>query len=66
MDILKNTPIENAKVKIISTNNQVLAEGVTDQRENLLFQNNDKMMYVLVEKWRGKIYFKIWRFKTFL
>ena len=54
MDILKNTPIENAKVKIISTNNQVLAEGVTDSKGEFLFPNNDKMMYTLVESGEEK------------
>ena len=54
MDILKNTPIENAKVKIISTNNQVLAEGVTDSKGEFSFPNNDKMMYALVENGEEK------------
>ena len=54
MDILKNTPIENAKVKIISTNNQILAEGVTDSKGEFLFPNNDKMMYALVENGEEK------------
>ena len=50
MDILKNTPVKNAEVKLISVNNQVLQEGKTDSRGEIVFKNYDKMMYVLAEK----------------
>lgn len=50
MDILKNTPVKNAEVKLISINNQVLQEGKTNSRGEIVFKNYDKMMYVLAEK----------------
>ena len=50
MDILKNTPVKNAEVKLISVNNQVLQEGKTDSKGEIVFKNYDKMMYVLAEK----------------
>ena len=50
MDILKNTPIKNADVKLVSLNNQVLQEGKTDSRGEFAFKNYDNMMYVLAEK----------------
>ena len=50
MDILKNTPVKNAEVKLISVNNQVLQEGKTDSRGEIVFKNYHKMMYVLAEK----------------
>ena len=54
MDILKNTPVEKAKVKIISNNNQILAEGITNSRGEFEFLNNDKNMYALVENGEEK------------
>lgn len=50
MGILKNTPVKNAEVKLISVNNQVLQEGKTDSKGEIVFKNYDKMMYVLAEK----------------
>lgn len=50
MDILKNTPVKNVEVKLISVNNQVLQEGKTDSRGEIIFKNYGKMMYVLAEK----------------
>ena len=50
MDILKNTPVKNAEVKLISVNNQVLQEGKTNSRGEIVFKNYHKMMYVLAEK----------------
>ena len=50
VDILKNEPMKNADIKIISLNNQVIAEGKTDAKGEFKFDKTDNMMYVLAEK----------------
>lgn len=49
MDILKNSPIKDATVKLISFNNQVTQEGKTDDSGEVKFENNKDIMYALVE-----------------
>ncbi|WP_300329451.1 MG2 domain-containing protein, partial [Fusobacterium sp.] len=49
MDILKNSPIKDATVKLISFNNQVTQEGKTDENGEVKFRNNKDIMYALIE-----------------
>lgn len=49
MDILKNSPIKDATVKLISFNNQVTQEGKTDDNGEVKFKNNKDIMYALIE-----------------
>lgn len=54
IDILNNSPIKDATVKLISFNNQVIEEEKTDERGEIKFKNNKNMMYALVESGEEK------------
>ena len=49
MDILTNTPKENVSVKLISRNNQLISEKITDSAGDILFENAPKAYYLLCE-----------------
>ena len=54
IDVLKNEPVKNADVKIITFNNQIAYEGKTDSKGEISFENKENMMYVLAEKGEEK------------
>lgn len=49
MDIIKNKPLKNADVTLITYNNQVLQKGKTNDKGEFVFDKLDNMMYVLAE-----------------
>ena len=49
MDILENTPKENVTVKLISINNQLIAEKTTDNAGDILFDLSPEGYYLLCE-----------------
>jgi uncharacterized protein YfaS (alpha-2-macroglobulin family) len=59
MDILKNVPINGAKVKLISSNNQILEEKTSDQNGDVVFTNVKKAFYILSEYGDGKSVLKL-------
>lgn len=50
MDILKNEPKNNVKVKFISRNNQLIAEKTTDAAGDILFDYDSKGFYLICEE----------------
>lgn len=54
MDILKNEPLKNTDVKLVSFNNQIIQTGKTDSRGEFVFDKTENMMYVLAEKGEEK------------
>ncbi|WP_027129444.1 alpha-2-macroglobulin family protein [Fusobacterium perfoetens] len=49
VDLLTNSIIKNAKIKVISENNQILYEGVTNENGDYIFPNNEKAFYIIAE-----------------
>ncbi len=49
MDILKNKPVKNAEIKLISTNNQLIQQGKTNDKGEFVFDKAENMMYILAE-----------------
>ena len=54
LNITDNSLVKGAKVKAITTNNQLLEEKVTDENGEVIFNNNDKIFYLLSEKGEEK------------
>ncbi len=54
MDIIKNKPLKNADVTLITYNNQVLQKGKTNDKGEFVFDKLDNMMYVLAESGEEK------------
>ncbi|MDR3259981.1 MAG: alpha-2-macroglobulin family protein [Fusobacteriaceae bacterium] len=59
MDILKNVPIVGSKVKLISSNNQILEEKTSDENGDVVFTNTKKAFYILSEYGDGKSVLKL-------
>lgn len=54
MDILKNEPVKDANVKLISTNNQIVSEGKTNNKGEVSLVGNENTMYAIAEKGEEK------------
>lgn len=54
MDIIKNEPVKDVKVKLVTNNNQTAEEGTTDSRGEFVFNKCENIMYVLAERGEEK------------
>lgn len=54
LNITDNSLVKGAKVKAITTNNQLLEEKITDENGEAIFSNNNKIFYLLSENGEEK------------